>query len=442
MQQCDTLIDARWCVPVEPAGRVLERHSVAVKDGRIVALLPTAEAQARFDPGVHVERPQHVVFPGFVNAHTHAAMTLLRGFADDLPLERWLREAIWPVEGRWVSAEMVRDGTRHAIAEMLRSGVTCFSDQYFFPEMVAQAANELQVRAVVATPVIDFANPWAESAAECLSRASDLVHDAYAEHPLIRTSFAPHSTEVVSDDSFKALRVLADQLDVGIQIHLHEAAADITRAIEQTGKRPLERLAELGLVNASLLAVHAVHMTDGEIDQLAAAGVSVVHCPHSNLKLASGTARVAFMQERGVTVALGTDGAASNNALDMLAEMRTAALLGKAVANDAEALDAHSALHMATLGGAQALGLSDEVGSLTAGKSADIACADLSALRTQPVHDAVSQLVYACAAAQISDVWVAGRHHLDAGRLTVADEAEIAARSREWRNRIAAETTQ
>lgn len=437
MTPCDTLIDARWCVPVEPAGAVLEHHSIAITDGRIEALLPTAEAHERFTPGAHLERGRHVVFPGFVNTHTHAAMTLLRGFADDLALERWLREAIWPTEHRFVSTEMVRDGTRHAIAEMLLTGVTCFSDQYFFPETVAETAQELHVRAVVATPVLDPPTPWAASGKECLSKAADLVHDAYADHPLIRTAFAPHSTAIVSDETFRELRVLADQLDVGIQIHLHESATEVAEAISSTGKRPVARLAELGLINASLLAVHAVHLHDAEIGQLSDAGVAIAHCPHSNLKLASGMARVADMRRAGLTVSLGTDGAASNNALDMLAEVRSAALLAKAVAGDAEVLDAHTALRMATLDGATALGLAHEVGSLEVGKAADIACADLSDLRTQPVHNPVSQLIYACGAAQVSDVWIAGRHQLSERQLVGIDVEEILARSNEWQQRFA-----
>ena len=438
MEQCDTLIEARWCIPVEPSGVVLEDHAIAITDGRIVALEPTAEARAHFRPGVTVSRPTHVLIPGLVNAHTHAAMTLFRGYADDLPLERWLREGVWPAERRWVSAEMVRDGTKHAIVEMLKSGITCFSDQYFFPEIVAEAAAELHVRAMIGTPVFDTATAWAESGAECLSKAADLVHDPYAVHHLISTCFAPHSCDVVSDETFRSLRVLADQLDCRIQIHVHESTAEIESAVSATGKRPLERLAGLGLVNASLLAVHAVHLTDAELDSLAASGVSVAHCPRSNLKLASGIARVKAMQDAGVNVALGTDGAASNNVLDLLGEMRTAALLAKAVAGDASALGAGEALRMATLNGATALGLAESVGSLEVGKWADLACVDLDRIRSQPVYDPASQLVYTCSAEQVTDVWVAGRHQIDSGHLMAVDEQDILRRTAEWQQRIAA----
>ena len=436
MQQCDTLILADWCVPVEPHDLVLTEHAVVVNDGRIIAILPAADAREQYEPGVLVERPGHVLIPGLVNAHTHAAMTLFRGLADDMPLERWLREGIWPVETRWLSAEMVRDGTRLAIAEMLRSGCTCFSDQYFFPEIVAETAVEMHMRAMVGTPVIEFTTPWAENAADCMRKGAEQVHDRYADHALISSCFAPHSTGTVSDESFNELRVLADQLDSPVQIHLHESAQEITDALKETGKRPFERLQELGLVNSSLLAVHAVHLTDAEVRQFSDSGVSVAHCPRSNLKLASGIAEVAKLQDAGINVALGTDSAASNNVLDMLGEMRTAALLAKVRAGDAAALPAADALRMATLNGAIALGLADSIGSIEPGKWADITCIDLRQINSQPVYDPVSQIVYTAAANQVSDVWVAGRHQVEDGNLTRTDTNDLLQRATEWQNRL------
>jgi 5-methylthioadenosine/S-adenosylhomocysteine deaminase len=436
MQHCDTLIVPRWCVPVEPAGEVLEGHAVAVVDGRIAAVLPLSEARAAFQPSVLVERPYHVLIPGLVNTHTHAAMTLFRGLADDMPLEAWLHEGIWPAERRWVSAEMVRDGTELAIAEMLRGGITCFGDQYFFPEMVAEAATDLSMRAVVATPVVDFPSGWAKNAEEYLQKGADLVHDPYADHPLITTAFAPHSTFALSDDSFAALRVLADQLDVRVQIHLHETAAEVEISLRDHGKRPFARLAEAGLVNRSLLAVHAVHLSETEVAAFAEAGVSVAHCPNSNLKLASGIANVPAYHEAGINVALGTDGAASNNMLDVFSEMRSAALLAKVTAGDASAVSASDALTMATLSGARALGLESSIGSIEPGKLADLACVDVNTFNSQPLYDVVSQLVYATRADQVADVWVGGKHLLDGGRFTQFDAAELLARGNEWRARI------
>jgi 5-methylthioadenosine/S-adenosylhomocysteine deaminase len=437
MQHCDTLIVPRWCVPVEPSEVVLEDHAVAVTDGRITAILPLEKARAEFQPSVIVERPDHVLIPGLINAHTHAAMTLFRGLADDMPLESWLHEGIWPAERRWVSAEMVRDGTELAIAEMLRGGITCFSDQYFYPEIVAEAALDLSMRAVVATPVVDFPTGWAQDAEEYLQKAADLVHDPYADHPLIATAFAPHSTFALSDESFASLRVLADQLDVRVQIHLHETAAEVDISLRQTGKRPYERLVDAGLVNRSLLAVHAVHMNDDEIARFAEAGVSLAHCPNSNLKLASGIAPIAKYRDAGLNVALGTDGAASNNMLDMFSEMRTAALLAKATASDASAVTAGDALYMATMGGARALGIEQLTGSIETGKWADLTCVNLNTLNSQPIYDVVSQLVYATRADQVADVWVAGRRQLEDGQFTQIDTNALLARGNEWRDRVA-----
>jgi 5-methylthioadenosine/S-adenosylhomocysteine deaminase len=438
MQHCDTLIAPRWCVPVEPANVVLTDHAVVVNDGRITDILPLSDAREKYQPSAFIEKPNHVLIPGFVNAHTHCAMTLMRGLADDLPLETWLEKAIWPVEKRWVGAEMVRDGTELAIAEMISGGQTCFSDQYFFPEIVAEAAVDLQMRAMVGTPIIEFPTAWAGDASEYMNKANDLVHDPYVDHPLISTCYAPHSTYALSDESFVELRVLADQLDVRIQIHLHETLAEINAAIERTGKRPFDRLNQMGIVNASLLAVHCVHLTDEEIDVFVESGVNIAHCPRSNLKLASGIAPVAKYREKGVNVCIGTDSAASNNTLDMLSEMRMTALLAKACSSDASAISAGAALRMATLDGAAALGLAQETGSIEAGKWADLTCVDLNRLHSQPVYDPVSQLVYTARADQITDVWIAGKHQLDNGRLTQIDTDNLLERSNEWRDRFAA----
>jgi len=442
MQHCDTLIFPGWCVPIEPTGTVLTDVAVGIIDGRITDIMPAAKARVRFQASVTVERPNHVLLPGLINAHTHAAMTLFRGLIDDLPLEAWLKTGIWPAEKRWVSAEMVRDGTELAIAEMLRAGVTCFSDQYFFPEIVAETAVDLQMRAVVGTPVVDFPTAWAKDATECLSKGTDLVHDPYADHPLIATCFAPHSTCQLSDGPFLELRVLADQLDTPVQIHLHETAAEVAESLERTGKRPLQRLADLGLINSSLLAVHAIHVNEAEIELMSSAGVSVAHCPKSNMKLGSGFAPLAAYRAAGVRVAIGTDGAASNNNLDILDELRMAALLAKAISGDASVLSANSVLRMATIDAARTLGLGKDIGSIEAGKSADLICIDLEHCNSQPVYNPVSQVVYTARADQVSDVWVAGRHQLDAGRLTGIDTGTLLTRCHEWQQRIGQDTPQ
>lgn len=436
MQECDSLILPRWLAPVEPAGAVLEGHAVALRDGCILALAPAAEARARFRARSVIERPGHLLIPGLVNAHTHAAMTLFRGMADDLPLERWLGEHIWPAEGRWADAEMVRDGTRLAVAEMLRGGVTAFSDMYFFPDVVAETAAAHGMRAVVGLIVLEAPTVWAGDAEEYLERGL-AVREALAGEPLVECALAPHAPYTVGDAALGRVAELAGELGLRVHMHVHETAAEVERAVAGNGERPLARLARLGLLNERLIAVHMTQLEPPEIGRVAGAGAAVVHCPESNLKLASGFAPAAALAAAGVTLALGTDGAASNNDLDLLGEMRTAALLAKGVAGDATALPAHECLRMATLGGARALGLGARIGSIVPGKEADLACVALDAARLRPVHDPVSQLVYAANAGDVSDTWVAGRRLLADGRLTTVDRQAVVERAEEWRERIA-----
>lgn len=436
-QPCDLLIEAGWVVPVEPHGAVLADHAVAVADGRILALLPAAEARARFAARETVRRPDAVLIPGFVNAHTHNPMTLLRGIADDMPLMQWLQQHIWPVEAAVIGPEFVADGVALAIAEMLRGGTTCCNENYFFPDVQAEVYRRHGFRARVGLPVIDFPTAWAKTADEYFERAAE-VHDRWRDDPLIGTAFAPHAPYTVSDANFERIRMLADQLDVPVHCHVHETADEVRESQDKHGQRPLARLDRLGVVNDRLVAVHMTQLTDAEIALCAERGVTVVHCPESNLKLASGFCPAAALQRAGVALAIGTDGCASNNDLDMVGETRTAALLAKAVAGDASALDAASALRAATLGGARAVGWEDRIGSIEPGKQADLVCIDLSALETQPVHHVLSQLVYAAGRQHVSDVWIAGRAKLRAGALVDMDADALLARARQWRERIAA----
>ena len=436
MDKVDTLIKARWVAPVAPGGGVLEHHAVAIRQGRIVGLLPGAEAAARYHAAETVERPSHLLIPGLVNAHTHAAMTLLRGLADDLPLMEWLQQHIWPAERRWMSAEFVEHGTELAIAEMLRGGTTTFNDMYFFPEVTARVAARTGMRACVGMILIKFPTVWAGDSAEYLRKGLEL-RDEYKGHPLVSTAFAPHAPYTVEDEYLQKIRRLADELEAPVHTHVHETADEVLGSVLDCGERPLARLDRLGLVSPLLMAVHMTQLEDDEIGRVAAAGASVVHCPESNLKLASGFCPVARLFAAGVNVCLGTDGAASNNDLDMLGEMRTAALLAKGVAARADALGAGEALAMATINGARALGLADDIGSIETGKWADLCCVDLQRPGTWPVYDPVAQLVYACSRDQVDDVWVAGRRMVADGRLLRLDDAAIAARAEEWRIRIA-----
>jgi len=434
-EPCDLLIEAGFVVPVEPHGVVLEDHAVAVTDGAIVAVLPKAEARSRFSPAQTVSRPEAVLIPGLVNAHTHNPMTLLRGIADDLPLMEWLQGHIWPVEAAVLGPEFVGDGIAFSIAEMLRGGTTCANENYFFPDVQAAVYKRHGFRALVGLPVIDFPTPWASTSDEYFARAGE-VHDQWRGDALIATAFAPHAPYTVSDANFEHIRMLADQLDLPVHLHTHETAQEISDSIKQHGQRPLARLDRLGLVNDRLIAVHMTQLTESEIALCAERGVSVVHCAESNLKLASGFCPACALLRAGVNLAIGTDGCASNNDLDMFGEIRTAALLAKAVANDASALDAATALRAATLGGARALGFGDRIGSIEPGKRADLACVDLSALETQPLHHVISQLIYATGRHQVSDVWIDGRPKLVQRELVDMDMPGLIANARQWRERI------
>ena len=435
MQTPDFLIFARWIIPVEPRGAVLEDHALAVRDERIWGLFPRAEAVRQWPDAARVVRSNHALIPGLVNAHTHAGMTLLRGFADDLALQPWLENHIWPAEARHLSEDFVRAGTELALVEMVRSGTTCFADMYFFPEIAVEAARRRGVRISAGLTMIDFSTRWAADRRESL-RKNDALYSRYRGEPGVSFALAPHSPYAVDDEGLALCAKLASERDLPIHMHVHETAGEIAESLELHNCRPLARLDELGIVNERLMAVHATQLEDGEIAALAERGCSVTHCPQSNMKLASGFCPVATLRTAGVNVALGTDSAASNNGLDMLEELKTAALLAKAACGNAEAITASEALEMATLAGARALGLDDEIGSLVSGKAADIVALDLLRPNTQPVYDPISQVAYSCKASQVSDVWVRGKALLDAGQLEWGDEDRILAEAGEWGRRI------
>ena len=437
MIEINTLIHARWIIPVEPHNTVLDHHAVAVHEGRILELLPSREANEKYQAETEHRLDGHALIPGLVNAHTHAAMALFRGLADDLPLMEWLQNHIWPAEARWVSPEFVADGARLAVAEMLRGGTTCFSDMYFFPDETARVADNAGIRAVIGLIVIDFPTVWAANADEYLHKGI-AVHDHFRNNPLITTAFAPHAPYTVSDGPLQRIVTYAEELDIPVHMHVHETQHEVAQGVDNTGLRPLARLEQLGLLSPRLIAVHMTQLEDHEIARLASRGAHVVHCPESNLKLASGFCPVQKLLNAGVNVALGTDGAASNNDHGMFGEMHTAALLGKAVAVDASAVNAAQVLRMATLGGARALGLEGAIGSLEPGKAADITALHLDTLETQPLYHPVSQLVYAAGREHVSDVWVAGRHLLKDRVLTTLDQTAILKKARAWAEKIQA----
>lgn len=432
-----TVIEPRWVITLEPAAAPLEHYAVVIADDRIAAVLPAVDALAKYSGAAHVMLPGHALIPGLINLHTHAAMTLMRGMADDLALMDWLQNHIWPAEGRVVSDAFVHDGTLLACTEMLRGGITCFNDMYFFPEAAARAALQAGMRAALGIITIEFPSAYASDARDYLAKGMAL-RDAMRDEPLLSFCLAPHAPFTVSDNTFTQIAVYAGELDLPVHVHLHETAQEITDSVATHGLRPLARLEKLGLLGPGLIAVHGVHLNAQEIATLARHGCSVAHCPSSNLKLASGIAPVHALLEAGVNFGFGTDGAASNNRLDIFAEMRLAALLAKGSSGQAHTLPARRALEAATMGAARALGLEQRIGSITPGKQADLAAIDLSALSLQPCYDPISHLVYAAGREQVSDVWVDGRRRVANGTLLDIDEAALRARATHWKQKLAA----
>jgi len=413
---------------------VLKGHGLGVRDGRIALIAPRAVA-LKYQAIETRELEGMLLAPGLINAHGHAAMTLFRGLADDLPLQRWLKDHIWPAESRWVDEDFVRCGTELAIAEQIKGGISCFSDMYFYPSVVSELVHKHGVRAQITIPVLDFPVPDARDADEALRKGVALFDDL-KHHPRITIAFGPHAPYSVADDKLESIRVLVAEMDAGIHMHVHETAHEVQEALRKHGERPLARLARLQLLGPRFQAVHMTQVDDDDLALLTEHNCSVIHCPESNLKLASGFCPVERLWEAGINVAVGTDGAASNNDLDLLGETRTAALLAKAVAGSATALDAHRALRMATLNGARALGIDEHTGSLEIGKFADLVALDLSGLAQQPVYDPVSQLIYSTSRDTVRHVWVGGKQLLESGRLTRMDEQQVIANARQWGERI------
>ncbi len=433
--QPDYLIAPRWLVPVVPHAQVLENHLVAVTGDTILAIVDQQQADELWPDIKRVVLAEHVLLPGLINTHCHSAMTLFRGFADDLPLHDWLYDNIWPAEQRWVGPDFVRDGTELAVVEMLRSGTTCFSDNYFFPDVAAAVAVKAGMRVTVGLLVIDLPTAWAADADEYFRRGIE-VHQNFLSEPLVRTAFAPHAPYSVSDIQLERIALLADEMDIPIHMHLHESPWEIEDSMEKYGIRPMARLEKIGMLNPRLMAVHMTQVSDHEIELLAQRGVHVLHCPESNLKLASGFCPVHKLQTAGVNITIATDGAASNNDLDLLGEAQTASFLAKGLSANPRALPVADALEMVTINAAKALGMEAEIGSIEVGKQADFCALDFSAPESHPVHDVLSQIIYASHRQQVSDVWVAGERLLEQGKLTRMDMADIISRADQWGERL------
>lgn len=423
-------------VPVRPRLQVLEQMAVVIEGDLITAVLPRSEALSVYENAKRIELPEHVLLPGLVNMHTHSAMTLLRGYADDLNLQVWLNEYIWPAEKSWLNRDFVHDGSKLAIAEMIRGGTTCFNDLYFYPEVTAATAVETGMRACIGLPVINVPTVWAESERECIDKGIE-VSASWQNESLITTTIAPHAPYSVGDEALMRIANLSSERDLRVHMHVLESAWEVEESVRQYGKSTLHRLGDFGLLNEHMLAVHMTQLEYDEIGVLAENRVNVVHCPESNLKLGNGICPVATLLENNVNVTLGTDGAASNNNLDVLEESRTAALLAKGFTADPCVVTAFEALEMLTINAAKALGKTAQLGSIEAGKLADLCAIKMNSLRTSPMYDVVSHLIYAASSQQVSHVWIGGRLILEDGDFLHMDVDEIIDRAKFWAEKIA-----
>lgn len=430
-----TLVHSRYVIPVRPARTVLEHHSLAIEGGRIVALLPTAEAMRQYRGAEQVSLTDHVLMPGLVNMHTHSPMTLLRGYADDLPLQQWLTERIWPAERQLVCPDFVADGTRLALAEMIRAGTTCFNEMYFFPDVMASVVTRAGLRACMGLPVLEFPTAWANSADEYLEKGLDVCRQ-WSGEPLLAFALAPHAPYSVSDRTLEQIADLSGSRKMQVHMHVLETGWDVSHSLKEHGMPTLQRLKQHGLLDSRLLAVHMTQLTETDLRTVAESGVHVLHCPQSNLKLGSGICPTSELRALGVNITVGTDGAAANNNLDLLSEVQTAALLAKGRSGDPRVFDAFTALELITINGARALCMENEIGSLEVGKQADLAALDLSAPETQPVHNVISEVIYAASSRQFTDLWVAGRRLMANGNLTTLDLASVVENARGWQIRM------
>ena len=433
------LVTGGTVLTLDAAGTMIENGAVAIEGDRIAAVGGAAELAARFPSARTITAAGRIVLPGLINTHTHVPMTLFRGLADDLELMEWLQTVIFPAEAEHVDEEFVRWGTRLACLEMILGGTTTFVDMYFYEHAIAEEAARCGLRAIVGESLIDFPAPDHATWPEAVAYTRQFV-DTWRGHPLVTPAIAPHAIYTVSADHLIEAHRLANELDVPLLLHLAEAPEEVEQILASTGKRPVEYVDTLGILDDRMIAAHMIWPNDREIETLAARGVGVAHCPQSNMKIAAGIAPVPGLLAAGVAVGLGTDGAASNNNLDMWEEIDTAAKLHKVTAQDSTVLPARQALEMATIGGARAIHMEHEIGSLEVGKRADLIIVDISSPHQQPVYDPYSVLTYATDAADVRTVIVNGQVLLEERRFLNLDPGPILAKAVEYRDRIQAST--
>ena len=433
---CDLILTANALVSVTET--FTAQNSIAIKEGKIIAIDSFEQLSSQYQcDNVH-SLPHHILMPGLINAHGHSAMSLLRGFADDMPLMDWLENKIWPLEQQFVDPEFVFDGSQLAIAEMLRSGTTCFSDMYFFPDACAQAVQQTGIKAQLSFPVFDFPSAWGNGPDDYLSKGEALIQQ-FSQHSRLSIVPGPHAPYTVSDQVLLDAKQLANRYQTGLQMHLHETEFEVNDAVSSNGIRPIQRLLELGLLDKSFQAVHMTCLNAEDIAICRDTELSIVHCPISNLKLGSGFLPLQAVVKADINIALGTDGAASNNSLNMFNELQTAALIAKGSAKDPSLLPARQAIAMATLYGAKALGLEQSTGSIAVGKDADIIAIDISQLEQQPHFDTLSLLTYSNIGPRVSHSYVQGKCLMQDYQFTAASKLDIdaiTARAKYWQDKI------
>ena len=429
------IISASWIFTSNSEGQLLSDYSIVIENDKIIDLVPQDKVFDEYEANDTYQLTDHILIPGLINTHTHAAMSLFKGFADDLPLQDWLNDYIWPAEKEFINSSFVKDGSILALSEMIKSGVTTFNDMYFFPDATAEAVKELGVRSNIGLIVLDFPTNYATDPEDYLLKGFEF-RDKWRNEELITTSIAPHAPYSVSDEAFTLINTYSEELSINIHTHLHETQWEIEDSIEKYGITPVQRLNNLGIIGPSLMAVHCVHLNDQDMATLAKNKVSIVHNPSSNMKLGSGISDIAKMLKQNLNISLGTDSSASNNRIDIMEEMRLAALLIKGSTKSPELFSANEAIKMATINGAKALGLESIIGSIEKNKKADLVAIDLNSIENQPIYNPLTTLVYSSSRSDVSYVWIDGEIKLKDKKLVKIDEERIIQLAKKWQRKL------
>jgi 5-methylthioadenosine/S-adenosylhomocysteine deaminase len=434
-KNANVIVSATWIFTADDQGRLLKDHSVVIQDDIIIDLLPTESVFDFYDSNEVYSLSGHILIPGLINTHTHSAMSLLKGYANDLPLAQWLNDYIWPAEKKYINPRFVKDGSMIAISEMIKAGITTFNDMYFYPDSTAQAATELGIRANIGLIVMDFSTNYANDPQDYLTKGFEF-RDQWRDADLITTCIAPHAPYSVSNDAFELIGTYAEQLDLSVHTHLHETEWEVNESVRQYGVSPIQRLDGLGLLGPNLMAAHCVHLNDQDFNLLSQNNVHVIHNPSSNMKLGSGIADLSTMIDHDINICLGSDSSASNNRLDILEEMRLASLLAKGERMDPQFLSSEQVLRMATIHGAKAIGLESKIGSIEKGKKADIVALNLDSIECQPSYDPIATLVYSSSRADVNYVWINGKIKLKENNLVGIDTEKILYLAKSWQTKI------